>query len=91
MALTKATYNMLKGATVNVVDYGAIADWNGLSGTNNTTAFTAAVNALDALGGGTLLIPAGNYKGRLILNRNNIHVSGYGATIGLLLVQYFMI
>lgn len=82
MALTKATYNMLQGATVNVVDYGAIADWNGSSGTDNTSAFTAAVNALDALGGGTLLIPAGDYKGRLLLNRSNIHVSGYGATIG---------
>lgn len=67
---------------VSVKDFGAIADWNGTTGTDNTPAFTAAINALGANGGGTLLIPPGKYKGNLLINRSNIVVSGYGASIG---------
>jgi hypothetical protein len=82
MALTKTTYSMIDGATVNAVDYGAVADWNGSTGTDNTTAFTNAINALAAKGGGVLLIPPGDYKGRLLINHSNIHIVGYGATVG---------
>jgi len=87
MSLTKATYSMIDGATVNVTDYGAVADWNGTTGTDNTTAFSLAITALASKGGGVLLIPAGQYKGSLIVNQSNICVSGYGATIGYLPVE----
>ena len=82
MSLTKATYSMIDGPQVNVKDYGAVADWNGSTGTDNTTAFASAVAAIAALGGGTLTIPPGKYKGILAINTSNIHVIGYGATIG---------
>ena len=41
MALTKATYSMISGAPVNVLDYGVVADGT----TDNTTALTAALNS----------------------------------------------
>jgi hypothetical protein len=73
---------MIDGPVVNATDYGAAADWNGSTGTDNTAAFTAAVTALGTLGGGTLLISPGNYKGKLKLNRSNIKVLAYGAVVG---------
>ena len=55
MALTKATYSMISGAVVNVLDYGADA-----TGTNDSkAAFQAAVTAA---GNGTVFVPNGNYK-----------------------------
>lgn len=82
MSLTKVSYSLIDGNVVNVHDFGAVADWNGTTGTDNTAVFTAAVNALGAKGGGTLLIPPGSYKGDLRINYSNIAVSGYGASIG---------
>ena len=82
MSLTKVTYSLIDGNVVNVRDFGAVADWDGANGTDNTAAFTAAVNALGASGGGTLLFPPGDYKGDLKINYSNIKVSGYGASIG---------
>lgn len=82
MSLTKVTYALVDGNVVNACDFGAVADWDGTNGTDNTSAFTAAVNALGANGGGTLLIPPGEYKGDLRINYSNIVVSGYGASIG---------
>lgn len=82
MSLTKVTYSLIDGNVVNARDFGAVADWDGTNGTDNTAAFTAAVNALGANGGGTLLIPPGEYKGDLRVNYSNIVVSGYGASIG---------
>jgi len=53
---------------VNVIDFGAKADWNGSTGTNNTYAFQQAINQLylnvdRALSNSrkTLRIPAGSY------------------------------
>jgi hypothetical protein len=45
--------------TFNAKDYGAVADWNGTTGTDNTAAFAAALAAVPA--GGGLLIPSGRY------------------------------
>jgi hypothetical protein len=56
MALTKATYSMIKGAPVNVLDYGAVGD--GVA--NDTAAIQAAINSLAT--GGTVYLPAGTYK-----------------------------
>jgi hypothetical protein len=55
MSLTKATYSLIKGAPINVLDYGAVGD----NTTDNTAAFTAA---LAAAAGGTLYIPRGSYR-----------------------------
>jgi hypothetical protein len=55
MALTKATYSMISGAVVNVLDYGA----DPTAATDSQAAFQAAVNAA---GNGTVFVPNGNYK-----------------------------
>lgn len=66
MALTKASYSMITGAVVNILDYGAIADYNENvpgSGTDNSAAIQAAVNAANAKStNGAVYIPAGAYK-----------------------------
>ena len=56
MSLTKATYSMIDGAPVNVLDFGAVGD--GI--TNDSAAFQAA---LDTLGndGGEVYVPYGEY------------------------------
>lgn len=57
MALTKVTHSMIKGASINVLDYGAVGD----GVTNDTDAFAAAAAAINSAGGGTLVIPSGVY------------------------------
>ena len=52
MALTKATYSMIEGAPVNVLDYGAVGD----GVTNDTAAVQAAVNT-----GKSIYFPEGVY------------------------------
>jgi hypothetical protein len=55
MGLTKATFSMISGAPINVLDYGAVGD----GVTDNTAAIQAA---LTAGAGKAVYIPAGNYK-----------------------------
>jgi hypothetical protein len=63
--------------SVSVLDFGAVADWNGSTGTNNSTAFQNAINYLNSVGGGSLFIPKGNYYLGTKLNcYNNIRISG---------------
>jgi hypothetical protein len=53
MSLTKATYSMIEGAPINVLDYGAVGD-----GTNDdTSAIQLALNT-----GKTVYFPDGTYK-----------------------------
>ena len=73
MALTKASYSMITGAAVNVLDYGVIADGT----TNNSAALAAALAAVPA--NGTLYFPAGVYCGYLLIYRNNITIMGDGS------------
>ena len=56
MALTKVSYSMIKGAVVNVLDFGAVGD----GVTNDTAAIQAAVDSL-TYGGGTVFLPDGTY------------------------------
>jgi len=57
MALTKASYSMITGAYVNVVDYGATGDGT----TNDATAIQAAFSAADTTPPKTVYFPAGTY------------------------------
>jgi hypothetical protein len=65
MALTKATYSMIQGAPVNVLDFGAVGD----GVTDNTTAIQAAIDACP--NGGCVYIPNGTFKitDALIINK----------------------
>lgn len=57
MSLTKATYSMVNGSPVNVLDYGA--DNSGVE--DSTTAIQAAIDAACA-SGRSVFIPSGTYK-----------------------------
>jgi hypothetical protein len=67
MSLTKATFSMIDGALVNVLDFGAVGD--GVA--DDTAAIQAAINSLNPYvysspmnyqqGGGTVFLPRGNY------------------------------
>lgn len=46
---------------LNVKDFGAVADWNGATGTDNAAAINAAYTAAKTNGSGTILIPRGDY------------------------------
>lgn len=69
MSLTKATYSMVLGAPVNILDFGAIPnDTSASAKTANDAAFAAAIasfpnNAAFApySGGGTVYVPQGTY------------------------------
>jgi hypothetical protein len=58
MTLTKATYSMIDGAPVNVLDYGAVG--NGT--TDDTAAIQAAIDYVYSAGGGTVYFPPGTYR-----------------------------
>jgi hypothetical protein len=67
MALTKASYSMITGAVANILDFGAVADYNEStpgSGTDNSAAIQAAISDIQARanGDGAVYIPAGRYK-----------------------------
>lgn len=75
MSLTKASYSMITGAPVNVLDYGADP-----SGTNDSTlAIQSAIDACsnNGYGGGVVYVPSGIY-----LMRSRDYVNSAGTTIG---------
>jgi len=81
MSLTKASFSMITGAPINVLDYGAVGDGN----TDNTTAFANAISAIAALGGGALYIPRGTYKyTNFLVNCSNVRVYGDGIGVTIL-------
>ena len=58
MSLTKVSYSMINGATVNVLDFGAVGD----GVTNDTAAINAAINYVETLPyGGAVFFPVGAY------------------------------
>jgi hypothetical protein len=62
MSLTKASYSMITGSVINVLDYGAVG--NGIA--NDTAAIQAAIDA--AQGTQQVFFPAGTYKVTATLN-----------------------
>jgi hypothetical protein len=62
MSLTKASYSMITGEVINVLDYGAVG--NGIA--NDTAAIQAAIDA--AQGTQQVFFPAGTYKVTATLN-----------------------
>lgn len=56
MSLTKASYSLINGAPINVLDYGAVGD----GVTNSTAAIQAAINAA-AVNNQLLYFPTGTY------------------------------
>jgi hypothetical protein len=75
MALTKATYSMVLGAPVNVLDYGA--DRTGAS--DSATAINNAITAVAAAGGGTVYFPAGTYRtNSSIVLKDKVTLQGEG-------------
>lgn len=75
MSLTKATYSMINGSPLNVLDYGAVADGNfsggSPSGTDNLAAFAAALTAAVTTGINAVYAPAGSYylSGKITIPR----------------------
>lgn len=75
MPLTKATFSIINGTVVNVLDFGADS-----TGANDSTAAIQA--AIDSLtnGQGTVKIPKGSYKvtSTLIINKDGVNLVGDG-------------
>jgi hypothetical protein len=76
MPLTKATYSMINGASVNVLDFGAVGD----GVTDNTAAIAAAIAAAAAnyAFGGSVYFPAGTYLADYIEMVAEITLQGDG-------------
>lgn len=70
MALTKVSYSLVNGASINVLDYGA--DASGVA--SSSDAFTAAMAA-----GNNVYVPAGTYKlSSAITVPSGVHLFGLG-------------
>jgi hypothetical protein len=91
MALTKTTYSMIEGASLNVLDFGAVGD--GVA--DDSAAIQAAINAIPVIGG-EVYFPGGTYlvntkitlKGRLSLigeSRNNTTIKA--GTVGMTVLE----
>ncbi len=64
-------------ATFNVRDFGAVNNGS----TDNTAAFRRAIEACNAAGGGTVVIPSGTYVTGAIYLKSNVNVRLDGATL----------
>lgn len=62
--LTKVTYSMIQGASVNAQDYGAVG--NGT--TDDSSAIQAAINYVESIGGGIVVLPTATYKVNSTIN-----------------------
>ena len=87
MALTKATFSLIDGAPINVLDYGAVPDYylaNGSvnpSATDNTAAIQAAIDAASNRSGAIIYLPEGGYgisASLEIADMWNLHFKGAG-------------
>lgn len=60
-AVARDIESELRDRAICVTQFGAVADWDGAQGTDNTAAFQAALNATSIFGG-SVFVPAGSYK-----------------------------
>jgi len=60
MSLTKASYSMIAGAVINVLDFGMVSSAGVYNATTNKNALQAAIDSLGTAGG-TIFIPNGTY------------------------------
>ncbi len=67
LALVTATFAASRPAVFNVLDYGAVPDGQ----TKNTAAIAKAIAACAAVGGGTILFPAGKYLTGAVMPESN--------------------
>ena len=82
MSLTKATYSMVSGAPINVLDYGAVGD--GVA--NDTAALQAAINAATTTKK-RLYVPAGTYLYTTLAVSDEFAISGDGNSSNLRTTQ----
>lgn len=74
----KRTLESRLGERFSVLDFGAVPDWDPITqtGTDSSAAFQAAIDAVSALGGGSVYVPKGSY---LI---NNVRVESFVTIFG---------
>lgn len=72
---------------VSVLDFGAVGDWDPVTqtGTNDTLAFQAAIDAVSAAGGGTVYVPPGSYCVSEVALKS--YVTVYGAGVSTVIYQ----
>lgn len=68
MSLTKVTYSMIAGSSINAIDYGATGD----GVTDDAAAIQAAMDASSDAGGGYVILPPGTY-----LIGSTLHIPDY--------------
>jgi polygalacturonase len=73
----ETTIPTFPNALFNVMKYGAKNDGK----TDNTAAFKAAINACNAAGGGTVLVPGGTYVTGAIYLMSNVNLRLEGSTL----------
>lgn len=82
MSLTKVSYSMINGISVNVLDYGAHStDDAGYSTFDSTTAIQAAIDYVSSLKNkGTVIFPVGKYKitSAITVSSPNVSLIGLG-------------
>lgn len=77
MSLTRVSYSMINGASINVLDFGAVGD----GVTDDKAAIQAAFDYANSIGGAVVYFPPGNFvhSGNLSLHTNTTVVgSGHG-------------
>jgi len=79
MALTKVSYSMIKGASANVLDFGAVGD----GVTDDTASITNAIASVTALGGDVLFpVPSVSYLVSTTLSLpQGVRLIGQGANL----------
>lgn len=74
MAITKVSYSMIAGASVNVLDYGA--DSTGVA--DSTVAIQTAIDTAATAGGGIVFLPVGTYLANNLNIKQGVSIIGAG-------------